>query len=187
MAARQARYGPADRYPPPPGAGMCISAFAVMRRGDKVVLGQPSLEHFDRWTDAWVSGWLMYSKQEVAALHDHWRLPSSYLLEGEHPDDALRRIMRDQLGVRGYTASSPSVFSATWPSDWYPGQRHWDLAFVYEVRAALPRRVPPWWRTLAWADPRGLPRRAFGWNDDLMEALGLLGKGPRTRARRHHE
>src|SRR5439155_11949617 len=99
--------------------------------------------------------------------------PSTYLLEGEHPDKAMRRVMRDQLGLRTFTVSTPRVFSYTWPSDWYPGNDHWDLAFVYPVKISEPIKNLPWWKELRFVDREQLGRTNFGWNDDLMKDLKI--------------
>ena len=92
-----ARYGPADRYEAVPGTGMCISVFGLVRRQGKkgVLLGLPRQDA--RWISEWVSGWKNYDEKELTESYSQWRLPSTYLMEGENPEDALRRVMADQL------------------------------------------------------------------------------------------
>jgi hypothetical protein len=88
-----ARYGPADRYEASPAAGMCISVFGLVHRQGKkgVLLGLPKQDA--RWISEWVSGWKNYDEEELMESYSQWRLPSTYLMEGENPEDALRRIM----------------------------------------------------------------------------------------------
>jgi ADP-ribose pyrophosphatase YjhB (NUDIX family) len=102
-----------------------------------------------------------------------WRLPSAYLQEGEHPEDTVRRVLRDQLGLRKFVISPPRVFSYTWPSDWYPGNNHWDLAFVYPVKVSESIKELPWWKELTFVGKGQLEDADFGWNDDLMKDLGI--------------
>lgn len=171
MEQRHARYGPPDRYPAPPPAGLCMSAFAVLRQGRKVLVGVPAPH--PRWEQDFIPQFRIYAKDDLAAAFSTPRLPGVYLREGEHPDAALARVVREQLGARAYEAAKPDISSWQAPSDWYPGHQHWDLCFAYRVKAALPKRVPPWWRSLAWADPGQLRAADLGWNGDLMVHLGL--------------
>jgi len=178
MAARKyARYGPPDRYEAPPAAGMCLTAVAVIRRGRKVLLGRVA-DH-PRWRDEWMTTFQAYSREEMREAHAELRLPGAYLREGEHPDRALQRILRDQLRAPRYTATKPEVLS--WYSlstEWYPGKRHWDLLFAYRVKTSLPAKTPPWWTDLGWVDVADLHARDFGWNRELMVELGLLRSSP---------
>ena len=171
-AWRHALYGPQNRYPPPPEGGMCISVFAVVVRGGKILLGIPAKHK--HWTSEWVPGWLMYSKDELAEAFQQWRLPSSYLVAGEHPDGALRRVMLDQLQIGNFTLTAPKILSYYSASDWYPGKHHWDLVFVYSVRTDQRLGKPPWWRELAFVDRSRLAGKEFGWNADLMKDLKLF-------------
>ena len=59
-----------------------------------------------------VSSWAnLHAQEELQEAYREKRLPSTYLLEGEHPEDALRRIMRQQLGIPEYSSSGPRVYS----------------------------------------------------------------------------
>ncbi len=169
---KHARYGPCDRYLPPPGAGMCISVFAVIKRGGKVLVGVP--KPHKRWKSEWVSGWLMYSDEELDKIYGQTRLPSSYVYEGEHPDQALRRVMRDELRIERFSAPTDRIISYNSPSDWYPGNFHWDLVFVYNVRTSASPGKLPWWRELVFLGRNELQKRDLGWNQDMMKDLGLV-------------
>jgi hypothetical protein len=174
---RFARYGPTDHYEDAPAAGMCLSVFAIVRRPGKkgVLLGLPRPD--DKWSSEWISGWKSYSEKELQEAYRQWRLPSTYLREGEHPEQAIKRIMEDQVGIGDYSLSKkgPRVFSYTSPSDWYPGNNHWDLAFVYDVKVrkgSKDLQLPKWWQELSFLKKKkDLLTKDFGWNADFMRDL----------------
>lgn len=175
LGRKYAHYGPLDRYSPPPAAGLCISVFALIKRGSRVLVGIP--ERNRRWASEWIPAWLSYSKRELDEAYAQKRLPSAYLREGEHPRECLRRVMIDQLRIDRFTTTSERVFSY-WAlsTDWYPGERHWDIVFVYFVGITRLPRKPPWWRVLGFADKKEMGVEDFGWESDLMKDLGILGK-----------
>lgn len=152
---------------------MCISVFAIVANGRKVLVGIP--EKQDLWKSEWVPGWDMYSRHDLAEALQKWRLPSSYIRVGEHPIKALQRVMVDQLQIDSFTSSpNPKILSYNSASDWYPGKYHWDLVFVYSVRASQRLVKPPWWRELAFVERSRLEGKDFGWNVDLMKDLKLI-------------
>jgi len=178
MSKKQARYGPIDRYGPPPGAGMCISVFIVIRPAGRkqVLLGlmKPSQE----WQDEWLSGLSVYPENEKKLVFDQWRLPSCYLREGENPRGAVDRVLKDQVNLQSFGVSdTPRVFSYSSKSDWYPGNEHWDLVFAYDVKTGSnkPPENPKWWREMRYYDSRKeIESMDFGWNSDFMHDLNLL-------------
>jgi ADP-ribose pyrophosphatase YjhB (NUDIX family) len=166
---KYARYGPVERYDVP-GAGMCLSVFAIiMNSRRQVLIGIPKKE--SRWQEDW-----LYSKtKENSEIFEQWRPPSCYLREGEHPEDALARVMRDELGAKEYQFEpNPKIVSYYSPSDWYPGQSHWDLAFVYRIKVGEGFQPSmKWWRQLEFCKLENLKEKDFGWNIDLMHDLQL--------------
>jgi hypothetical protein len=172
-APKHARYGPLDRYNSPPAAGMCLSVFVVARRGSKVLAGVPRMH--ERWTREWAPNWLVMDKADAAADLERPRLPNTYVYEREDPAETAARVLREQVGVKKFQVKGVRVLSYPSVSEsWYPGQPHWDLAFVYDVRAAPPAKTPPWWRELGWMDWRARKGQDWGWNEDLYQDLGLL-------------
>jgi hypothetical protein len=169
---------------------MCISVFGVVRRQGKkgVLLGLPKPDN--RWASEWISAWKNYEEKELAESYRQWRLPSTYLMEGENPDDAIRRIMTDQLEIDGYSLSKngPKFYSYNTPSEWYPGNNHWDLALVYEVKIKSKyqpaKNIPKWWQELYFVKKKKDFRdREYGWNDDFMRDLGLVA-GQTSKAKK---
>lgn len=162
-----ARYGPLDRYNSPPAAGMCISVFALLRKGGRLLVGVP--KDNERWNSEWLpSNRKDTDEPEKSGL---WRLPSAYLLEGEHPENALGRVMRGQLAMDTFAYSGPRVYSYAEPSEWYPGNKHWDLAFAYEVRIGQATLRHPQWKELAFLGISELGKRDFGWNNDFVREV----------------
>ncbi len=167
--AKFVRYGPAPRYGMPE-AGFCASAFVIVRRGSKVLAGIPR-EH-PRWTKEWAPNWLVYKPEVVEDELKSWRLPASYLYEGENPDDTARRIARDQLHLGTVSLGRPSCHAFYDDSSWYANHKHYDLCLVYETRAAVPGSLPPWWRRLEWVEPAFLRKQELGSAmGDLLKVL----------------
>lgn len=169
---RLAWYGPVDRYNPAPGGGMCISVFAVVKKRDSYLIGRP--RRTERWFSEWVPAWNAYAKKELDDVFRQWRLPSGYLREGEPPDECARRVVGDQLGVKKFKLSTPRVYSYAFPSDWYPGHKHWDIVFAYDVVLGEGLVDLNWWRDLRFVKSTDLQGLDFGWNEDLMVDLGIV-------------
>ena len=55
-----------------------------------------------------------------------WLLPASHLKYGEHPEDAVRRIVKEQLTAEAQAIEYRGV--------WSFADLHWDLCFVYNVK-----------------------------------------------------
>ncbi|MFQ5838346.1 MAG: NUDIX hydrolase [Thermoplasmata archaeon] len=170
--AKFARYGPAPRYGLPE-AGFCLSSFAILKDGSKVLLGRPK-DH-PRWEAEWAPNFTAYDPEEREVEFHSWRFPAAYLYEGEHPDEALRRVVEDQLGLKEYQAGPASIHAFYDPSDWFPGKLHYDLCFVYEVRGTLPTVLPPWFAGLEFVDASSLKAKDFGSAmGDLAAALEFI-------------
>ncbi len=87
---------------------MCISVFALVTKNNEkdVLMGIP--KKINRWRNDWLYA---KGKSRGGEIFEEWRLPSCYLREGEHPENALGRIMGEQLGIRQFeTSHAPRVF-----------------------------------------------------------------------------
>ena len=82
---------------------------------------------------SWAPNWRVYDAAGLKAELEKWRLPSTYVMEGEAPEHALSRIMLDQLGVKVYSVRSSSLQNFYEPSRRSPGEMHWDYCFVFSV------------------------------------------------------
>jgi len=146
---------------------MCISVFALLRDKGKLLVGVT--KSGGRWDSEWLP--TITKGSDLDEEQVLWRLPSAYIYEGEHPLEALGRVLRGQLGVREFVNSSPRVFSYSEPSEWYPGNKHWDLAFAFEVTTKQKPRKDPHWNELLFLDAKALWKRNFGWNDDFVREI----------------
>jgi hypothetical protein len=150
-----------------------MSVFAIVSRGGRVLVGRPRPHR--AWKTKWLFSWTYYTPAELQEAYAEKRLPSSYLLEGEDPRLGLDRVMAEQLGVTDFRATGPRVFSYAEPSSWYPGHKHWDLAFVYDVKVDGQIKPLPWWNDLRFEEKRKLRAKDFGWNSDFVRDVGVAG------------
>ncbi|MHB8770756.1 MAG: NUDIX hydrolase [Syntrophales bacterium] len=150
----------------PPG-GMCLCAFLFVLRGEQVLLG--------RYADhpAWetIAGML---GERVRANAGGWTIPASHLLFGEDPRAAARRIGREILGIETDLAvGEPAVATFFYEPAAAPGERHFDVAFLFEASLAADAAVPPppWYEALAWFDIGALGSLSFArQHGDVVQA-----------------
>ena len=97
-----------------------------------------------------------------------WFLPDDYLAEGEHPDAAARRILRDQAGLQLEPALAEIESLANGA---------WHLIFHYRAAAVAPESVR-WGANVAgagWFPLDALPPDAEqaheGWAADVLSRL----------------
>lgn len=136
-----------------PVGGFCCSVFPVLRRGGDVLVGRMAPSH--RWEEEWQPNMRHYEGDRYDALFQGWRLPGTYLREGEHPDEAARRVWADQLGLADpLDLDPPRVLSSAAESRRAPDARHWDLVFFHDVDGpALDGEPPDHWDELRYLDP----------------------------------
>ncbi len=177
MARRFARLRPGSTPEAPgfyvvPDDGMCLSTFLVVERPghpEEVLLGR-----LDPRADWFEIGSL--TAERVAAIGDRWTLPSSQLLFFEGPEEAARRVLREQLDADVPTLPSPRVVSERYPRPGSPAKDpHWDLQFIY--RFPWPHPSPPHarpWKELRFLATGSLDRTEIGrGHGDILELAGL--------------
>lgn len=144
-----------------PRGGFCASAFLVLRRDDEVMAG--SMAPSERWQAEWQPNLALYDGGRYDALFEGWRLPATYLREGEDPEAAARRVWSDQLGLDGQPElPEPRVLSEAAESRSTPGAKHWDLVFAYAIQGPdLPPDPPEHWTDLAYATPEQFEEEGF--------------------------
>ncbi len=138
-----------------PPDGLCLSAFLLVTesRHPRFVL----MGHMNPGAPWDHIGALDPSRVEI---HRHgWMLPSSHLMFKEGPEEAARRIAREQLDLPTLNLSPAGVFSEVYAPRRFAGQgEHWDLEFLY--RATLPGgRLP---RPTAWSELRFVDTETAG-------------------------
>src|SRR5205809_2297860 len=155
-----------------PDDGVCLSAFLIVteaRDSKKVLMGHMNPKA------AWDHiGALDPSRVEA---HSHgWMLPSSHLIFLESPDDAARRIAREQLELPDLALSGPHVVSEVYTPRRFPGTAlHWDLEFLFRGRlAAADAPHPAPWNELAFVDlPRPSQAELARSHEDVTQLAGL--------------
>lgn len=154
-----------------PEGGFCASVFLVLRRGDRLLAGR--MAPSDRWVEEWQPNLALYEGPRREALFEGWRLPATYLREGEDPEVAAARVWTDQLGLDGTPdLPPPEVVSEAAASRSTPEARHWDLVFAYEFEGPLPSEdVPGHWAELAYADPEELDEDFVMLHGELLPLL----------------
>ncbi|MDG6940349.1 MAG: NUDIX hydrolase [Nitrososphaerota archaeon] len=161
--------GPTARHDVP-GGGFCISVFAVIRKGESVLLVRPKAH--EKWQEEWAPNWRVYEPEMLEREMRAWRLPSAYVKEGEAPEGALSRVMREQLGISRYKVAASSLENFYDPSRRFPGQMHWDYCFVFEVSTEEDVKKQPWLDAAEYVAARGAE---FGSaQEDLAKRVGLL-------------
>ncbi len=167
-----------------PENGMCLSAFLVLRpQGEdhKVLMGR--IDPKAPWS--WIGA---LGPEGVTRIGEGWMLPSSHLLLFESPEEAARRIAREQLESDLPPLEGTAFFSEAYPSRAHPtGDPHWDFQFV--LRARWPSKTPPRafpWKELAFRDLGQLhPEEIARGQGDVLELAGLaVGDRGQGSARR---
>lgn len=154
-----------------PEDGMCLSAFLILWKESrqKVLLGKVN-EDYD-----WIRIGAL-DKENARRASGRWMLPSSHLLLYESPNDAARRIQREQLGIdENLELSGPTVFSEVYGAPRLEIKNHWDVEFVFtgEVKQNLPTEHEPW-SALDFMDVRALKDSDYARNhQDILAEAGF--------------
>lgn len=130
---------------------MCLSAFLVIapeeeKEDQETARNSVLLGHLNP-----AANWDHIGALDEKRIQTHskgWMIPSSHLIYRESPQNAARRILREQLGIPDMELSGPEVVSETYPSMRHPDLEHWDLEFIFKGR--LSRDTLP--KSNAWVD-----------------------------------
>ncbi len=154
-----------------PEAGLCISAFVLLSKTgspDEVVMG-----HVNPEADWNHIGALDHERAERHSKG--WMLPSSHLLLEESPEDAARRILKEQLGVEAQQLTKPEVFSEAYSSGkvWETAPlKHWDLQFIFQGERTNINPHPAW-RDLTFVDLRMTKKEDMArFHEDILAHVG---------------
>jgi ADP-ribose pyrophosphatase YjhB (NUDIX family) len=136
---------------------MCLCVFLFVLSGEKILLGKYA-DH-----PAWENLAGMESRR-IKANVGGWTIPASHLKFGEDPRDAARRIGEDILTLdRGLVYSEPSVTTFFYEPAAAPGEKHFDVHFLFDVPIGTGTNVrkPPWYDALEWFDIGAVRRLPF--------------------------
>ncbi len=161
-----------EGYWPLPPDGLCLSSFVLLSRPEepgKVLLGR--LDPAGPWARIGA-----LDPRRIQLNSEGWMLPSCHLLYFESPEDAARRVVREQLGLEGIRLSPVEVHSEKYAPRRHPERgEHWDLEFVYRADSPsgwVPRH--PAWRELEFLDPSTTRRSEFTRShDEVLELAGF--------------
>jgi len=155
-----------------PDDGVCLSAFLIVteaRDSRKVLMGHMNPK----------APWDHIGALDPSRVEAHsrgWMLPSSHLIFRESPDDAARRIVREQLELPDLALSGPTVVSEVYTPKRFPGTaHHWDLEFLFRGQlAAADVGHPAAWKELAFVDLRRTSKSEIARShEDVIEWAGL--------------
>jgi hypothetical protein len=155
-----------------PDEGVCLSAFLLVteaRHPSSVLMGHMNPQ----------APWDHIGALDPSRIEAHsrgWMLPSSHLIVREAPQEAARRIAREQLELPDLKLSGPQVVSEAYTPKRFPGTaQHWDLEFLFrgEIPAAeIPH--PAAWKELAFVDLRRTTKAEIARShEDILESAGL--------------
>ncbi|MGI0090301.1 MAG: NUDIX domain-containing protein [Nitrososphaerales archaeon] len=159
MPTQFALLGPSEKHCLIQG-GFCMSAFAIIKKDSRVLLVKPR-DH-PRWKEEWAPNWRLYDTESLSNEFRSWRFPSSYVREGESPEDTLTRLVKEQLGISSLEVMTSRLLNFYGPSRMYPDKMHWDYCFVYDVKVNETPTLKPWYSALEYADLRTLDAKDFG-------------------------
>jgi ADP-ribose pyrophosphatase YjhB (NUDIX family) len=124
-----------------------ISSFALVKRGNNELLLVKRI------------------RPEFSA--GKWLFPSAIVNFGEHPEAAIKRILREQVG-----AEAKNVRLVDFQS-W--GDKHWDICLVYEVSIDGPGKLHADIEKAEYFDRSKLPAETRSDHLEVLEALGSKG------------
>src|SRR5207245_4789817 len=133
-----------------PDEGVCLSAFLIVTEAHdpkRVLMGHMNPK----------APWDHIGALDPSRVQEHsrcWMLPSSHLIFRESPDEAARRIAREQLELPDLALSGPNVVSEVYTPRRFPGTaHHWDIEFLFRGQLAATDATHPSSRTeLAFLD-----------------------------------
>ena len=153
-----------------PEGGFCLSSFLVVAKEDgRVLMGH--LNPKAPWDHIGA-----LDPERARAHSGGWMLPSSHLMLFESPQDAARRILKEQLGMNGIKLSEPTVVAEVGTPRRFPSlTKHWDIEFIF--RAQAPSGGPPSheaWTELRYLDTRVTSRGEIARShDEVLQNAGF--------------
>lgn len=137
-----------------PKGGFCLSTFLVLEHEGGILAGRMARESKPVWTRRWAPNIAYYEGDRHEELFQGWRLPASYVRTGEHPRQAVQRVLVEQLELDGsIELNDHRIVSGASPSRRAPDAQHWDVLFLYRAQGPPISESPPeHWRTLSYRD-----------------------------------
>jgi len=157
-----------------PEGGLCLSTFLVIsdvENPNSALMGHLNSE----------APWDHLGALDSRRIEVHskgWMLPSSHLIVYESPQDAAKRILREQLGISAKDLHGPQVVSETYALKRFPNlPRHWDIEFIFRgelSRENIPAKTNAW-IDLNFVDLNVVKRSEIARShEDILESSGLV-------------
>ncbi|MGH2689910.1 MAG: NUDIX domain-containing protein, partial [Actinomycetota bacterium] len=144
---------------------VCLSAYIISEDGEGLLVGRRAAD--PRW-----EGLDHPHPVDPKVGANLWVLPATHLLVGETPEQAARRIAKDQLAAPWLQLADGGTFAHLRPSA--EGDPHWELAFVFETDLTV-SKVPPWFTDLRGVQRRYLRYEVFApGHGDIIADMGYL-------------
>jgi ADP-ribose pyrophosphatase YjhB (NUDIX family) len=148
-----------------PEGGLCLSAFVILSQRGKphhILMGK--VNDMAPWDHL-----AALDQSRIQKVKGGWMLPSSHLLLFESPEDAARRILREQLNITDQELSKPISFAEA-----YGPNNHWDFHFIFrgELDTITPTDA---WTELRFVDVTTLSKQEIARaQDDILGYAGEL-------------
>lgn len=158
--------------PEVPEGGLCLSSFLVLSESsnlDTVLMGH--LNPSAPWDHI---GALDEKRVEIHSKG--WMLPSSHLIIGESPQEAAKRIAKEQLGLESLRLAEPRVVSEVSTPKRFPDlPRHWDIEFIFLGTLKKSELGQPHaWKELRFINPSTTKRSEIARShEDILESAGF--------------
>lgn len=160
-----------------PEGGLCLSAFDIVvpkSNPNAALLGYVNPEA--PWDEIGA-----LDESRIKAHSSRWMVPSCHLMLGESPQDAAKRIAKEQLELEGLSFSEPKVNSEYYHSPNFPQRPlHWDIEFIFKGVLSDPfKKRPSAWRRLEFVDLSKTSKSKIARShEDILESAGLrFGQG----------
>ncbi len=146
-----------------PEGGFCLSAFVVLSKQkdpNQVLLGR--LNKDAPWDHLGA-----LDGERAERISRGWMLPSSHLVLHESPQDAARRILKEQLHIPNQRFNEPKVFCEV-----YGKPPHWDFEFVFLGERSEIEPVECW-KDLEFVDVTKVRKADLArWHEDVLAHVG---------------
>jgi ADP-ribose pyrophosphatase YjhB (NUDIX family) len=154
-----------------PEGGLCLSCFLVITEADgsnKVLMGRINPEA--DWAHI---GALDRNRAETYSKG--WMLPSSHLILLESPQEAAKRVLREQLATEEVKLTGPIVVSETYGrKQGPPSVDHWDIHFIFKAFMRGEFSKPAAWTDLRFVDLSRIRREEIvRSHEDILKYAGL--------------
>ncbi len=155
-----------------PPEGLCLSAFVVLNSEENpsaVLMGH--MNPAAAWDHIGA-----LDRKRVEIHRNGWMLPSSHFIFRESPEEAARRILREQLELSAIPLEGPRVVSEVYAPKRFPEKsQHWDLEFLFRGKLSE-ENVPisKAWTDLRFIDTHKVPKSDIArTHEDILASAGF--------------